>query len=311
MRQRPHRPVQLRAQGLGEHVAQQLPGLGRGPHGAAGQLRAQLLGDFDRHLGTEVGLQQRGLDVLPGVLVQLAGAEQAEQALPEPGTGAGQPAAQPLQAALRRFDLLDACGWSGGCGAVAGVRDGARGRLVQDCGVPAGLGVVGSTGAAAAGGSVQTGASAGVVPAAVGSGAVGSGAVGSGAVGSGAVGSAVTGSVGVTAAAAGAADSAAGGWPRRGGAMAAGGWLRRGGALGLVRLLRRRRLPGCPGHGGRAPARRRPGHPDHGEAGRRCRRLARRTEVVGAVGSAGAGSGRVDGGSGGESVTAPEVKSNV
>src|SRR5918996_954185 len=63
-----------------------------GAHGASGHLGAQRLDQLDGHLRAEIGLQEHGLDVLPRLLVQLTGAEQAEQTLAEAGAGAGEPA---------------------------------------------------------------------------------------------------------------------------------------------------------------------------------------------------------------------------
>ena len=120
VRQGAHGAVEVGAQGVGEDVAEQRAGLVGGADGAAGELGAEGLDELHGHLGAEVGLEERGLDVLPGLLVQLPRAEQAEQALPEAGAGAGQPPAQALQPALGRGDVGGAGGaGAGGGGAVA------------------------------------------------------------------------------------------------------------------------------------------------------------------------------------------------
>ena len=64
--------------------------------GVASEPLLEGVDELDGHLRAEVGLQEHRLDVLPGLLVQLARAQHGEQALPETGAGAGQPPAQAL-----------------------------------------------------------------------------------------------------------------------------------------------------------------------------------------------------------------------
>jgi hypothetical protein len=97
--------VQVGAQRVRQHVPQQLPRLLRRADGAAGHLGAQRLDQLHGHLRAEVGLQEHGLDVLPRLLVQLTGTEQAEQTLAETAAGAGEPAAQALQPPLGGGDV--------------------------------------------------------------------------------------------------------------------------------------------------------------------------------------------------------------
>ena len=82
---------------------------GRRPRCAPGRWRAgpqrgdHRLGDHR----AQIGDQQRVLDGLPGVLVEIAAAEQAEHAAAQRVLRLGEPAAQPLQAALGRRDGAD------------------------------------------------------------------------------------------------------------------------------------------------------------------------------------------------------------
>ena len=90
-----------------QHLAQHRAGIGFGADPAAGHLRAQRahhrLGDD----GAEVGDQQSVLDLLPGVLVEVAAAEQAEHAAAERVLRLGQPPAQAVQPAFGRRDGAD------------------------------------------------------------------------------------------------------------------------------------------------------------------------------------------------------------
>ncbi len=59
------------------------------------------------HDRAEVGDQQGVLDVLPGVLVEVAAAEQTEHAAAQRVLRLGEPAAQPVQPAFGRRDSAD------------------------------------------------------------------------------------------------------------------------------------------------------------------------------------------------------------
>ena len=85
MRQRADGAVEVGAQGVGEDVPEQHPRLFGGADGAAGELGAEGVDELDGHLRAEVGLEEHRLDVLPGLLVQLARTQHGEQPLPEPG----------------------------------------------------------------------------------------------------------------------------------------------------------------------------------------------------------------------------------
>ena len=107
VRQRPHRPVHVRADGVDQHPAQQRPGAGRVGDAVRGHLGPQPFGDLRGGAGAQVGHQQGVLDVGPGVLVERAGAEQAEQRLAEHVLRPGQPAAEPVQPTRGRRDLVE------------------------------------------------------------------------------------------------------------------------------------------------------------------------------------------------------------
>ena len=121
MRQRAHRAVQVGVQRSVSTSRSSCAGLLRGAHGPAGQLGAQRLDELGGHLRAEVGLQQRGLDVLPRLLVQLPGAEQAEQALAEAACGSG-PAGRAAAPAAPPPGAMGSVG-AAGAGAAAPLRD--------------------------------------------------------------------------------------------------------------------------------------------------------------------------------------------
>src|SRR5699024_8884047 len=107
VRQRPCRPVVFGVQVVDEGLPEQVPHLA---------LRADLLGGdvlpepVDHLLGPrgpEVGHDERVLDLLPRVLVQVAGAEQPQQALADGVLGPREPPAESLETAGRRVDPLD------------------------------------------------------------------------------------------------------------------------------------------------------------------------------------------------------------
>ena len=105
VRQRPDRAVQVGLQLGDQDLAQHGAGVGLGAH--AGRWPCVGAQRGDHRLGddrTEVGDQQGVLDVLPGVLVEVTAAEQAEHAAAERVLRLGQPSAQPLEPAVRRGD---------------------------------------------------------------------------------------------------------------------------------------------------------------------------------------------------------------
>ena len=79
--QRPDRPVERRVELLDQDPLEQRPGLTRGADRVGRELGAQRLDDGGRRGRTEIGHHQRVLDLLPAVLVEIAGAQQAQHTL--------------------------------------------------------------------------------------------------------------------------------------------------------------------------------------------------------------------------------------
>ena len=107
VRQRLDRAVQVGLQLLDQHLAQHRAGVGLGAHAAAGHPGPQRGHHRFGDDGAEVGDQQGVLDGLPGLLVEVAAAEQAEHAAAQRVLRLGQPPAQPVQPAFRRRDGVD------------------------------------------------------------------------------------------------------------------------------------------------------------------------------------------------------------
>lgn len=118
--------MQLRDQRIAQHGVR----IGGGPRAAGDQLRAQLLHHRGGHGGAEVGTQQGVFDVLPGVLVEVAAAEQPQHALAQRVLRSGQPPAQPVQPALGGGDGVQR--GLGGCNCLG--RGDRRRRLGLDGG---------------------------------------------------------------------------------------------------------------------------------------------------------------------------------
>ena len=127
-----------------QHLAQHRAGIGLGAHPAAGEPVAQRAHHRVGHDGAQVGDQQGVLDRLPGVLVEVAAAEQAEHAAAQRVLRFGQPPAQPLQPAFRRRDApsgaarpIGAAGSTQSGSGQLDVGDGPFGRVTRDGGVVA------------------------------------------------------------------------------------------------------------------------------------------------------------------------------
>ncbi|CAM5711132.1 hypothetical protein MAUB1S_04213 [Mycolicibacterium aubagnense] len=118
VRECPDGPVQVGPQFLDQHLAQHRAGIGLGAHVGLGHPAAQR-GD-DRFSGDrpQVGDQQGVFDGLPGVLIQVAAAQQTQHAATQRGLRLGQATPQPLQPAGSRRDLVarDDLGFSFGLG---------------------------------------------------------------------------------------------------------------------------------------------------------------------------------------------------
>ncbi len=99
--------VQVGPQRLDQDLAQHRAGVGLRAHVAAGHPRPQGRDDRFGDDGAEVGDQQGVLDVLPGVLVKVTAAEQAEHAAAERVLRLGEPPPQPLEAAFCGCDLVE------------------------------------------------------------------------------------------------------------------------------------------------------------------------------------------------------------
>jgi hypothetical protein len=95
--------MQLRDQDFAQHRA----GVGLGAHIAAGHPGPQRADHRLRHDRAEVGDQQGVLDVLPGVLVEVTAAEQAEHAAAQRVLRLGEAPAQAVQPAVRRSDGVE------------------------------------------------------------------------------------------------------------------------------------------------------------------------------------------------------------
>jgi hypothetical protein len=108
------RPVQVRAHLGQQQSPQQGPDLVGVPGARHLDLGAQIVDELpgrgDPHVGRDQGL----LNLLPRLLVQAVGGEQAEQGAAQRRLRPGQPAAQPDEPARRRRRLLDRRGWRNG-----------------------------------------------------------------------------------------------------------------------------------------------------------------------------------------------------
>ena len=98
--------IQLRLAGFDEHLAQHRARLLLALHALGGDALAQGVHDLHRGVGTEVRHEQRVLDFLPGILVQVACTENAEHAATDDVLGLRHAATQLAQAPLNWRDLL-------------------------------------------------------------------------------------------------------------------------------------------------------------------------------------------------------------
>ena len=113
-----------------QHLAQHRAGIGFGAHPAAGEPLTQRGHDRFGDDRAQVGDQQGVLDGLPGVLVEVTAAEQAEHAAAQRVLRFGEPPAQPLQPAFGRGDGADI-----GRGRRYGCRSIGRSRRFLDLGL--------------------------------------------------------------------------------------------------------------------------------------------------------------------------------
>ena len=106
VRQGAHRAVQAGLQLGDQHVPQHRASVGLGMHVVAGEPAAQLC---DNRIGdgrAEVGDQQRVFHLLPGILVEIATADESQQTAAQRILRFGEPAAESLQPTLGRRDVL-------------------------------------------------------------------------------------------------------------------------------------------------------------------------------------------------------------
>ena len=97
----------LRVVEVAVELAQHRAGIGLGVYVFAGEPGPQLSHHRIGNRGTQVGNQQSLLHLLPGILVEIAAADEPQQAAAQRILRPGEPAAQSLQSPFGRCDGLD------------------------------------------------------------------------------------------------------------------------------------------------------------------------------------------------------------